>query len=204
MIKSDDWESCFSLVFWWNLPNSDSIFSGSNNPVLLWVESKLRILKINYWVDYTSSIIFKGRLLQVCNIPKVQFLVLSSCGNIFTWWIDGNCKNLWFMCLELESDGKVAVPNLEPSIPTNCNNVWLHCLGEGSEWGISNLTDPILMEMTGLSVFEFSHNIVQLCFSLSTSTNNLSVIWTHGTCENFLLVSNKSLLADTIQQVPES
>lgn len=109
-----------------------------------------------YWVDDTSSFIFKGWFFKICNIPNIEFLVFSSCGNVFTWWVDGNSINLWFMSFELEFQCHVSCPNFEPSVPTDCYDEWLNIL---KCWWISDLTDPICVEVFLLLIFQFSNNV---------------------------------------------
>jgi len=77
------------------------------------------------------------------------------------------------MSLELISNSLVLIPDLQPSVPSYWHNVWVDALNEGGE---SNLTDPISVEMSGLSMFQFSLDVVQLDFFLCTSTKDVSVI----------------------------
>lgn len=152
-------------------------------------------------INDTSCIIFKGWFLQICDVPNVQFLVLTSCCYIFTRWVNCNAVDLGIMSLELESDCEILIPDLEPTVPTNCNKIWLDIF---NDWWISDRTDPIRVEMIWLGELFFSLNVVQFVFSFSSTTKNLSIVWTHSTCENFLLVSYKSVCTCSINQIPKS
>jgi hypothetical protein len=89
--------------------------------------------------------------------------------------------------------------NLDKLVPSSGNDDWV-----GRVRGESNLTDPLGVTILGDVELTFTESVPQFDCFVTTSTNNLTIVWTEGDTQHIVGVSDETTGGQSRVQVPKT
>lgn len=94
-----------------DFPDFDSLLGGCGNPLHLGIEGNL--------IDSTSCINDLEWLLEVHNVPDVEFFVFTTCGNSLSVGCNGHVVDVTFVGFERVLNLEVEAPDFQSSVPSS-------------------------------------------------------------------------------------
>jgi len=171
--------------------NVNTIFTGSGDPLLDWVEGDLG--------DWGASVEDSVFFAQVVEVPDLEDVFFTTSGDVGTEGGNGQGVDVFLVSLPGVLDQEVGLPDLDSAVPTSSGEVWV--LGN---WGVSDAGDPVTVVVGFVGVLAVSKGVPELEGLVSTSGDDLSVIEGEADGVDFLTVASEDSGGLTSSQVPKT